>query len=160
MGLAVFGIFMGITSAAVAAKVAVLDVTKVVKEYNKYKEASQRLEKEVEDTRAGLEKEQQNLAKRKNELDSQKGIVSEKKYQGLQEKFMGEQEAFVAKYREYQQSISNKQKTLLENIENDVLEVVKKIARKEKYDLVLDKNATYYHNGDDITFKVLSELNK
>lgn len=153
-------ILIGLAGSATAAKIAVLDVSKVVKEYDKYKEASVRLEKEVEDKRGKLEQAQKDLAKRQNDLEVQKGIVSEKKYNKLQEKFQEEKASFLDEYRNEQQSIVKKQKTLLENIENDVLEVVKKIAKKEKYEMVLDKNATYYHSGDDITYKVLDKLNK
>lgn len=151
---------LAFTTSAFAAKIAVLDVSKVVKEYEKYKEASLRLEKEVDDTRSKLEKQQKDLAKRKNDLELQKGIVSEKKFTKLNESYQKEQESFVDEYRNQQQAIVKKQKTLLENIENDVMEVVKTIAKKNKYDLVLDKNATYYYEGDDITYKVLDTLNK
>ncbi len=154
-------LLVAFTSAAMAAtKVAVLDISKVVKEYSKYKDASERLEKEVGDTRTELEKEQKDLAKRKNDLDVQKGILSEKKFSKLEEQVQKDQQAFLDKYRNEQQAIVKKQKTLLENVENDVINVVQKIAKKEKYDMVLDKNAVYYYEGDDITYKVLDALNK
>lgn len=157
--MAIF-LLVAFTSTAMAAKIAVLDISKVVKEYGKYKDASERLEKEVEDTRVKLEKEQKSLAKRKNDLEVQKGILSKKKYSKLEAQVKTDQQAFLDKYRDEQQAIVKKQKTLLENVENDVTGVVKKIAKKEKYDMVLDKNAVYYYEGDDITYKVLDALNK
>ncbi|MBN1595363.1 OmpH family outer membrane protein [candidate division FCPU426 bacterium] len=140
-------------------KVAVVDTAKVVKEYKKTQEAQTRLEKELEDKKNELKKMNEDLEKEKNDLDKQKGIVSEKKYEKMAEKFEGKQDIFREKYRETQNALMNKQRTLLEGIVNDVKTIVEEIAKKEKYDLVLDKETILYYNGDDITYKVLDRLN-
>ncbi|MCD4812523.1 OmpH family outer membrane protein [bacterium] len=141
------------------AKVAVVDTGKVVKEYKKMQEAQTRLEKDVEDKKMELKRMSSDLEKDKNNLDKQKGIVSESKYKKLQGKFEKKQDVLREKYREMQNSLMNQQKTLLEGIVNDVKAIVAKIAKKEKYELVLDKESVLFYDGDDITYKVLDKLN-
>ncbi|MCK5241553.1 OmpH family outer membrane protein [bacterium] len=147
------------TATAMAAKVAVVDTAKVVKEYKKTQEAQTRLEKELEDKKAELKDLNDELEKDKAKLEKQKGIISEKKYKKLESKYEAKQDVFREKYREVQSTLMNKQRTLLEGIVNDVKAIVKVIAKKEKYELVLDKETVLYSAGDDITYKVLDKLN-
>ncbi len=53
----------------------------------------------------------------------------------------------------------NKSGTLTKDILNDMKEVIAKIAKVEKYELVLDKETALY-GGEDITYKVLDQLMK
>ena len=152
------GVFL-ISNSLWAAKIAIVDTTKVVKEYEKAKAAQERLEKELADKRDELKEASDNLEKMKTELDTQKGIVSEKKYDKLQEKFSAKQDVFREKYQETQALLMKKQRALLEDIVKDVKEIVADIAKKEKFDLVLEKEMVLYHDGKDITYKVLDKLN-
>jgi outer membrane protein len=149
----------GFTTSAMAAKIAVVDTAKVVKEYKKTQEAQTRLEKELEDKKGELKELNDALEKNKANLDKQKGIISEKKYKKLESKYEAKQDVFREKYREIQSALMNKQRTLLEGIVNDVKDIVKSIAKKEKYELVLDKETVLYYDGEDITYKVLDKLN-
>jgi outer membrane protein len=148
-----------LAGSAQAAKIAVVDTSKVVKEYQKTKDAQERLEKELDDKKNELQKMSQELETDKADLDRQKGILSESKYQKLEEKFNKKQDTFRDKYRETQSALMNKQRTLMEGIVNDVKEIVAQIAKREKYELVLDKETVLYTDGQDITYKVLDELN-
>jgi len=148
------------TEASAQAKIGVVDTAKVVKEYEKTKDAQARLEKELEDKKTELKKMSEDLDKQKADLDRQKGIISEKKYKQLEENFANKQDVFREKYRETQTMLVNKQRTLMEGIVNDVKGIVDEIAKAEKLDLVLDKESVLYYNGQDITYKVLDKLNK
>jgi Skp family chaperone for outer membrane proteins len=43
---------------------------------------------------------------------------------------------------------------------NDVKKIVENIAKDKGYELVVDKESVLYYKGDDITYKVLDQLNK
>lgn len=144
---------------SVQAKVAVVDTAKVFKEYQKTKDSTERLEKELEDKKNELQKMGAELETEKSDLDRQKGILSESKYKKLEEKFNKKQDAFREKYRETQTALMDKQRTLTQNILNDVKDIVGAIAKREKYELVLDKESVLYADSVDITYKVLDELN-
>jgi len=147
------------TTSAWAAKIAVVDTAKVVKEYKKTQEAQTRLEKELEDKKNELKKINDELERDKANLEKQKGIISEKKYKKMLQKYENKQDVFREKYRQTQSALMNKQRTLLEGIVNDVKDIVAVIAKKEKYNLVLDKDTVLYYDGEDITYKVLDKLN-
>lgn len=157
---AVFLIFgFGLSASAKAARVAVVETAKVVKEYKKTQEAQTRLEKELEDKKNELKQLNDDLEKDKTNLEKQKGLLSEEKYKKMNEKFENKTDVFREKYRETQSTLVNKQRTLMEGIVNDVKVIVADIAKKEKYELVLDKDSVLFYDGDDITYKVLDKLN-
>ncbi len=146
-------------SLASAAKIAVIDTAKVVKEYEKTKEAQTRLEKEMEEKKDKLKKSNEELEKMQKNLVRQKGIVSEKKYQKLEKKFQDKQDALREDYRETQSMLMKKQKSLMEDVLGDIRRSVAEVAKSEKIDLVLEKEIALYCNGKDVTYKVLDRLN-
>jgi len=146
-------------SLASAAKIAVIDTAKVVKEYEKTKEAQTRLEKEMEEKKDKLKKSNEELEKMQKNLVRQKGIVSEKKYQKLEKKFQDKQDALREDYRETQSMLMKKQKSLMEDVLEDIRRSVAEVAKSEKIDLVLEKEIALYCNGKDVTYKVLDRLN-
>ncbi|MEW6516066.1 MAG: OmpH family outer membrane protein [candidate division FCPU426 bacterium] len=158
MGVFLLGAVL-IAGSAHAAKIAVVDTSKVVKEYQKTKDAQERLEKELDDKKNELQKMGEELEAEKADLERQKGIVSESKYKKLEEKFNKKQDTFRDKYKETQSVLMNKQRTLMEGIVNDVKDIVGQIAKRDKYELVLDRETVLYIDGQDITYKVLDELN-
>jgi len=156
---AVFGLSLLAGSAALAAKVAIVDTAKVVKEYNKTKESQARLEKEFDDKKNELKKLNDKLEKQQEELNAKKGIVAQKQFDSMKSKFENDQDSFREKYKEIQGTFMKKQRDLMENIVNDIKEVVAQIGKVEKYDIVIDKEVALY-GGEDITYKVLDALNK
>jgi len=161
ISLAVALAWLGIVGAgaAWASKIALVDTAKVVKEYQKTKDAQTRLEKEFEDKKTELKKMNDKLEKQQQELTAKKGVVSPKQYDTLKAKFDEDQDSFREKYKEIQSTFMKKQRDLMESIVNDIKEIVAQIAKSEKYDAVFDKEVLLY-GGEDITYKVLDQLNK
>ena len=60
--------------------------------------------------------------------------------------------------KEFYKAQSNKQGTVKHDIRNDMKEIIAKIAKGERYELVLDKETALYCDGEDITYKVLDQL--
>jgi outer membrane protein len=147
------------TGTALASKIGVVDTAKVVKEYDKTKDAQSRLEKEFEDKKVELKKMNDKLEKQQEELNAKKGIVAQKQFDSMKAKLEDDQDAFREKYKDVQATMGKKQRDVMENIVNDIKEVVAQIGKSDKYDLVLDKEVSLY-GGEDITYKVLDLLNK
>jgi outer membrane protein len=145
--------------AAWAAKIGVVDTAKVVKEYDKTKDAQSRLEKEFDDKKSELKKMNDKLEKQQQELDAKKGIVAQKQFDSMKAKLQDDQDQFREKYKDVQSTFMKKQRDVMENIVNDIKETVAQIGKAEKYDLVMDKEVALY-GGEDITYKVLDQLNK
>jgi outer membrane protein len=153
-------VLVGMTSAAWAVKIAVVDTAKVAKEYEKTKDTQTRLKKDLEDKENELKGLKDELEKMRTKLETQKGILAEKEYQKLQDKYTAKLEDFKAKFQESQTALMNKQRSAMEGIVSDIRRIVEEIAKAEKYELVLDKETVLYQDGDDITYKVLDRLNK
>jgi outer membrane protein len=141
------------------AKFAIVDGAKIIKEYDKAKEAQTRLEKEFESQKNDLKKMNDALEKQQLELNAKKGIASEKQYSALQAKFDEQQETFREKYKEVQAGFTKQQQGVMEGLIDDVKTVVAQVAKAEGYEAVFDKEVMLY-GGEDITYKVLDALNR
>lgn len=145
--------------AASAAKIGVVDTAKVIKDYDKAQDAQTRLEKDLEGQKTELKKMSDKLEKQEAELNAKKGIVAQKQFDSLRTKFETDRDAFREKYKEVQSGLVKKQQDVMESIVNDVKEVVAQIGKSEKFDIILDKQVSLY-GGEDVTYKVLDQLNK
>jgi len=141
------------------AKFAVVDGAKVIKEYDKAKDAQVRLEKEFEGQKTELKKMNDDLEKQQAELNAKKGIASDKQFSALQSKFDEQQEAFKEKYKEVQAGFTKQQQGVMEGLINDVKTAVAQVAKSEGYEAAFDKEVMLY-GGEDITYKVLDMLNR
>lgn len=142
-----------------AAKIARVDMNKVVQEYQKAKDMQMQMEKEFMDKKAVLKIMSDQLDKQQAELTTKKGIVSQQEYDGLKSKFDAGRNAFQEKYNELKNMFLKKQEDAQESILSDIKAVVAQIAKAERYDAVFDKEVMLY-GGEDITYKVLDQLNK
>jgi Skp family chaperone for outer membrane proteins len=157
-GLAVFlcaAFFRG----AEAAKLAFVDMAKVVKEYDKTKDAQARLEKEFDDPKGELKTMNEALEKQAQDLQAKKGLVTDAQFTVLKTKFEAQQNAFQEKYKAVQESLSKKQRDVMESLIEDIKQTIAEVAKAEKYEAVFDKEILLF-GGEEITYKVLDLLNR
>lgn len=159
IGAVILGVGLSGAPASWAAKIAQVDTAKVVQEYQKAKDSQIMLEKEFMANRAELKKLNDDLEKQQGDLTAKKGVVSQQEYDSLKSKFEADKNAFQEKYNEIKNSFVKKQQDSMESILNDIKAIAGQIAKTEKYDAVFDKDVILY-GGEDITFKVLDQLNK
>ena len=74
------------------------------------------------------------------------------------------EQALVQKTRQFEQTIRKKERQITTEIFNDLKAVIRTVARKEAFDLILEKNAAeviLYMNNDitDLTDKVIDHYN-
>jgi Skp family chaperone for outer membrane proteins len=148
-----------VVSGAAPAKVAYVDMAKVVKEYDKTKDAQDSLEKEFAAIKSDLMKMNSELEKQQQTLEAKKGQMSEKQLAKSKAKFDEDQETFHAKYQEVQENLKKRQNEVTDSLVEDIRKVVGQIARQEQYDAVFEKQVLLY-GGEDITYKVLDTLNR
>jgi Outer membrane protein (OmpH-like). len=82
-----------------AAKIARVDMNKVVQEYQKARDMQMEMEKEFMDKKAVLKIMSDQLDKQQAELTTKKGVVSQQEYDGLKSKFDAGRNAFQEKYK-------------------------------------------------------------
>jgi len=123
-------------------KIALVDMSQVIQNYDKAKEAQ-----------ADLQVSQKKLKKMISEAREEvKGIEGKKAKQEREKKLA---EEILQKNKTFRESFTKK----WTKVQNDILLTIKKVADKENYDLVVDKH-TVIAGGEDITGKVIKQLEK
>ncbi len=117
--------------------------------------------KSVEEKKALIQKKEADLKKAKENIEKQRSILTP---QALQEKEM----AYQVDFRDYERLVKDsneelqmKDQMLSSKIIPEVIKVVRTIAEKEKYALILEESAVVYSSKENsLTEKVIKEFNK
>ncbi len=158
--LFIFGTVILLSTTAIAAgtpKIGVVDAVAVLQQSQWGKAASEELRKVAEKMDADLDQKQKAFAGAKDEFDKKKDVLDaktkSKKEQDLKD-MQAEGQKFLmdskGKLNELQAAVAKK-----------VHDIVDKIGRDDKYDLILEKTSVVYSTDkDDITKRVAAELDK
>ena len=136
----------GIAHAANLSGIGFIDVQKVFKEYKETTKAQGELSKQEESFKKEFEESQKKLEKA--EKDGKKTEELEKMKKELEEKLAPKRESLLK---------LNEQLTT--KLQMEILEAVKKVAKKVGIDIVLDKQVVIT-GGMDLSEMVITELNK
>jgi len=139
--------FVGsVASAATFTNIGYIDVQKVFKEYKATEKAQEELAKQEKDFKAEFEKSQEELAKAEKDGKSEEELNKMKTE--LEKKLMPKRDSLLK---------LNEQLTA--KLQLEILDAVKKVAKKVGIDLVVDKQVVIT-GGMDLTEMVINELNK
>jgi outer membrane protein len=143
-----------------AMKVAVVDVQRAVMQTEDGLRAQATLKKLFDSRQQELNKKQLDLTKQKEEIDKQQKVLSKDAYdrriQDLQKQMVDLQQVFV----EYNKELDKKQKELTDPVFEKVLGIIKRLAARDGYDVVLDKQTVAYVRSDlDLTDQCIQIYN-
>lgn len=147
---------------ATATKIATVDLQKALQTVEAGKKARGSLEKEVKSKQKMIQDEETAIKKLDEEFKKQSLVLNDeakaKKVQEIQERAMKYQ-----KMRgEFQMELQQKESDLIAPIIKNMREVIKEIAAKRGYNVVLDKNENsvlYSQEKDDLTNDLVSAYN-
>lgn len=144
-----------------APKIGVFDLQKIIKESKKIEAYRQELLKNAEVKRTSLraKEESARLSEEKLKKDGQKMSIDERR--GLEEKLAGEVKELRRAGEDFDQEIQKMDRELTRKALRDIDGVVKKIADKENYTVIFEKNAAgivHFRDSVDITGKIVKEL--
>ncbi len=153
----------GLSFAAEGNKIGIVDFQKVVTTSSPGKIARQAVDKKG--------KELENIIKKKgNEIETLKKNLDRESLVMTKEKFMAKQRDIRIKINDfktlkamYAQQFKQLETRSITKIKKDVLDIVRKIGKKEGFKLILERNeagAMYYPDSMDITDRVIEEYNK
>lgn len=149
-------------AASTATKVATVDMQKALQTVDAGKKAKGQLEKEFNTKKKMLDDEQNAIVKLEGEFKKQTMVLNdeakEKKFQELQERKMKFQQQLMRSQTEIQQ----KEGELTAPIVKNLKEIVKEIAAKKGYQMVLDKNeqtVIFSQEKDDLTDDLVKAYN-
>jgi outer membrane protein len=141
-------------------KVAVVDVQRAVMQTEDGLRAQAMLKKLFDSRQQELNKKQQDLAKQKDDIEKQQKVLSKEAYQKRVEDWQKQMVDLQQVFVEYNKELEKKQKELTDPVFEKVLGIIKRLATRDGYDMVLSKDAVAYIRSDlDLTDQCIQLYN-
>ena len=143
-------------------KVGYVDFQQILNESARGQEAKALLSKERDYRSRQLRERDEQLKTRMGELEQRRAVLSPEAFQKEQQELMMQQQQFSQMLQETQGNLMRKEQELTADILDDVQRVIDEIARKEGYDLILERNEAgvmFAPAEHDVTSKVLRLYN-
>jgi outer membrane protein len=142
-------------------KIAAVDRAKVLKESQAGKKATATLQDFVKARKNIVDMEEADLVKMSEDYNKQAAVLSSEARKEKEENFSKKRVGLQRKAGELEREVQVKQRELAEIYNKQFEEVVKAIAEKEKFVLVVDSSLSLYNNSAiDITDRVTKEMDK
>jgi len=142
-------------------KIGVLDTQQLLTKAPQAEEAGKRLDKEFQGPKDKLINKQKEFQTKRDKLQRDKDVMSAVE-RGKKEKELAKMEQDLRRLdEELRADITTRHREEMDDFVKTVREEVEKLAKEEKFDLVLPQEATLYvAESIDITNKVLERLEK
>lgn len=158
--LAGFIALMG-TGAALAdgAKIGVVDLQKIMQTAPQMKGIQDKLEANFKPRRDKLIAMEESLKGEMEAFKKDSAIMSQMKKKDMEKKIVGLQQQFERDGQQYQQELSTAHNEAMEEFYGKIRTAIAKIAEREKYDVVLQKDAAPFSADKlDVTPQVMKEI--
>jgi len=142
-------------------KIAVVNVQEAMSQIPQAAVLMQTLEAEFKDEKGVIEQLQKDLTFEDENLKRNGSLMSEKEKTDLQNKMADLYQQYQVKVKEFQQKVSLRKNEETNKLLALVTQAVDNISAKDKYDLVLSKQAVVFSKpAIDITVKVVEQVSK
>lgn len=146
---------------AEGSKIGVVDLQKIMQTSTQMKAIQQKLEKEFKPRRDQLVSMEAALKKDMESFKRDGAILSLTQKKAAEKKIVAAQQRFEREGQQYQQELSTAHNEAMEELYGKIRKAISKVAQKDKYDLVLQKDAAPYSmNNLDITDVVMENIEK
>lgn len=154
-------LFLASSAMAFEQKIAVVNVQEAINQIPQSAALMQALEAEFKDEKAVIEQLQKDLTFEDENLKRNGSLMSEKETKKLQEKIAKLYQQYQGKVKAFQQKVTQRKNVETNKLFALVTQVVDNIAAKEKYDLVISKQAVVFSKpAINITSKVVDQVSK
>jgi outer membrane protein len=162
-GALLAALFFSTMSANVLAdsvKIGVVDLQKIMQTSNQMKDIQQKLEKQFKPRRDKLVAAEGSLKNDMEKFKRDSVILTAAQKKDLEKKIVAAQQQFERDGQQYQQELSTAHNEAMEGLYAKVRSAISKIAKDEKYDLIVQKDAAPYSVATlDVTDKVVKAIN-
>lgn len=160
----VFSIVILITAlsanAAGEVKVGFVNIASVMEQAPQAEAARKALEKEFSAQDAKLKAERDGILQLENKLKTDGDIMSESKRAKLERDILKRKREFKRANEELQEDFNIRRNEELGSLQKDIYDVIVKLAKSEKYDLMVTERVLYASDRIDVTDKILALLKK
>lgn len=140
-------------------RIGVVDLQKIMQNSPQMKEIQANLEKNFKSRRDTLVAMEENIKKNMEEFKKDSAVLSPAKRKELEDKIVAEQQKLEQDGQKYQQELSTANNEAMEGFYNKIKAAIAKVAKDDKYDLVVQKDAApFSQDALDVTNKVMKEI--
>jgi len=141
------------------AKIGVVDLQKIMQTAPQMKTIQERLEKEFKPRRDKLVAMEEGLKTDMETFKRDSAVMSPVKKKDMEKKIVAAQQQFERDGQQYQQELSTAHNEAMEEFYSKIRTAIAKIAEREKYDVVLQKDAAPFSSDKlDVTPQVMKEI--
>ncbi len=142
------------------AKIAAVDTERAVMETEDGLRAQATLKKLFDSKQRELDKKQEELVKEREDIEKQRDVLSKGALTKRADKWQRDMMQLQQKFVEYNQDIQKKQGELTQPVFQKTMNIIRRLATQEGYDVVVDKKAVPYVRSDlDLTDRVITMYN-
>lgn len=151
---------LGTNLFADSAKIGVVDLQKIMQTSTQMKTIQEKLESEFKPRRDKLVAVETSLKSDMEKFKRDSAILSATQKKDLEKKIVASQQQFERDGQQYQQELSTAHNEAMEGLYSKVRSAISKIAKDEKYDIIVQKDATPFSSETlDVTDKVIKAIN-
>lgn len=161
ISLIVVGMVRADASSSGGTKVGYVDLQQTLHQTETGQQARQSLEREKRQKQRNLDQRQQELQQRAGELEKQRGVLEPEALQQREQELQEEYVELQDTYMELQQSLALREAELVNEIFSEAGPVIERIAQRDNYTMVLEKNQSavlWADDGLDITAEVNANI--
>ena len=153
-------VISGVPARAADTKVAVINIQKVLVESEAGKKAKAKVEKRMEELRAGLKKDEESLIALQKEMEKKSSAWSDEKKKEKAREFQKKRLALAEKQEDANLEMKQMQDKNLTPIMKKLETIVTDVAKAKGYAIVLPRNGVlYFDKAVDITADTTKALN-
>ena len=157
--VAVFSQLLMLSSVfAAELKIGYVNAQRAIEESPQADKARKQLDKEFSPRNKELEMTKKALRKAEEKLSRDGAMMSEPEQQKMERKIRADARDLKRASEEFREDLNIRRNEASERLRRRVFEVIKNIATKEKYDLILVEGVMYASKKIDITESVLKQL--
>ena len=156
-------LFVMSNSAFAAEKIGFVNLPEILKNSNPGKKAAAEFKAFAEKKSAPAKSLENEIRKMKDDLDKQGSMMSDSARREKEAAFQGKTRDYQLMAQNINDELQKRDREIFQKIMPEILKIVRNIAEKEKYTLVIDIGTTpvpYFTKENDITSKVIDEFNK
>jgi outer membrane protein len=156
-------LFIMSNSAFAAEKIGYVNIPEILKNSNSGKKAAEEFKALAEKKSAPAKSLENELRKMKDELEKQGSMMSDSARRDKESAFQKKTRDYQLMAQKINEDLQKRDQEIFQKIMPEILKVVRTIAEKEKYTLVIDIGTMpvpYFTKENDISKKVLEDYNK
>lgn len=149
----------GTTVFADWAKIGVVDLQKIMQTSKQMKDIQAKLEQEFKPRRDKLVAAEASLKGEMEKFKRDSAVLNANQKKEMEKKIITSQQQFERDGQQYQQELSTAHNEAMEGLYTKVREAISKVAKDEKYDIIVQKDAAPFSTEAlDVTDKVVKAI--